>query len=169
MAESIQHKLSRVRPPRVHITYDVEIGNAILIKELPFVMGVLADLSGQSEKELPKLKDRKFVYIDRDNFNEVLNSYEPRIAVQVKDTMTDKEEARLNVELKFNHMEDFEPLNIIQKVPALNDLYQGRIRLNDLLASLEGNDALEDMLTEILTDADTRKSLKAELAKVTEK
>lgn len=163
MSESIQHKLSRVRPPRVHITYDVEIGDAIIMKELPFVMGILADLSGQSEQPLPKLKDRKFVFIDRDNFNDVLKSTAPRVAIRVKDALAEDENAFTNVDLHFNALEDFEPLRIIHQIPSLNALYASRIRLNDLLAALEGNDALEEQLTQILTDEEVRNILKAEI------
>lgn len=165
MSESIQHKLSRVRPPRVHITYDVQIGNAIIMKELPFVMGILADLSGHSEKELPKLKDRKFVYIDRDNFNDIMKSYAPRVTVRVKDKLSTAEEAMTNVDMTFNNIEDFNPRNIIEQVPALKALYESRVRMNDILASLEGNDALEEMLTTLLTDANARKAIKDELSK----
>lgn len=169
MPESIQHKLSRVRPPRVHITYDVEIGNAIVMKELPFVMGVLADLSGQSEKELPKLVDRKFVFIDRDNFNKVMESYAPRVSVRVKNTISGKKDDFTNVSLNFSHIDDFEPLKIIHAVPTLKGLFETRTQLNDLLAALEGNDELEEMLTQLLTSAELRKSIKAEAKKLATK
>ncbi|MEQ9209404.1 MAG: type VI secretion system contractile sheath small subunit, partial [Pseudomonadales bacterium] len=108
MSESVQHKLGRVRPPRVQITYDVEIGNAILMKELPFVVGIMADLSGKPEEALPKVRDRKFVEIDRDNFNDILGSVNPRIAYRVANRLTEGDEDAeagdmLNVELKFSH------------------------------------------------------------------
>ena len=169
MAESIQHKLSRVRPPRVHITYDVEIGNAIVMKELPFVMGVMADLSGQSKVTRPKLKDRKFIYIDRDNFNDIMKSFAPRVAVQVKNTLSGSDSAKANVELTFNDIEDFNPRNIIDNVPGLKKLYESRVRMNDILAALEGNDELEEMLAALLTDSSARKSLKSELSKLDSK
>ena len=106
--ESTQHKLDRVRSPRVHITYDVEIGDAIEMKELPFVIGVLADLSGKPEEPLPRLKDRKFVEIDRDNFNEVLKGMKPRLAFQVDNSLAD-DDTKLGVELRFQNMDDFSP------------------------------------------------------------
>src|SRR3990172_10136732 len=98
--ESIQHRLDRVRPPRVHITYDVEVGGAIEMKELPFVVGVLADLSGKPEETLPRLKDRKLVEIDRDNFNAVLKGTKPRLAYRVDNRLTG-DDTKLNVELRF--------------------------------------------------------------------
>src|SRR5919112_3017687 len=104
--ESIQSKLGRVRPPRVHITYDVEVGDAIQLKELPFVVGVLADLSGKPDEPLPRLKDRKFVEIDRDNFNKVLAGMKPRLAFPV-DNKLQNDGTKINVELKFSHIDDF--------------------------------------------------------------
>lgn len=151
MPESTQHKLDRIRPPRVQITYDVEIGGAIQKKELPLVMGILADLSGKPEEALPKLKDRKFVEIDRDNFNAILKSIAPRVTMQV-DNKLSKEGGKTNIELKFQHIDDFSPLNIVQQVPALNELFKARQRLNDLLAKLDGNDKLDNMLRELKDD-----------------
>lgn len=151
MPESTQHKLDRIRPPRVQITYDVEIGGAIQKKELPLVMGILADLSGKPEEALPKLKDRKFVEIDRDNFNAILKSIAPRVTMQV-DNKLSKEGGKSNIELKFQHIDDFSPLNIVQQVPALNELFKARQRLNDLLAKLDGNDKLDNMLRELKDD-----------------
>lgn len=151
MPESTQHKLDRIRPPRVQITYDVEIGGAIQKKELPLVMGILADLSGKPEEALPKLKDRKFVEIDRDNFNAILKSIMPRVTMQV-DNKLSKEGGKTNIELKFQHIDDFSPLNIVQQVPALNELFKARQRLNDLLAKLDGNDKLDNMLRELKDD-----------------
>src|SRR5271163_3419574 len=117
MAESTQHKLDRVRRPRVQITYDVEVGGAIQKKELPLVVGVLADLSGKPSQPLPKLKDRKFVEIDRDNFNAVMAASTPRLAYQVPNKLT-KAGGFVNAELKFSSMEDFEPQNLVKQVPA---------------------------------------------------
>lgn len=151
MPESTQHKLDRIRPPRVQITYDVETGGAIQKKELPLVMGILADLSGKPENPLPKLKDRKFVEIDRDNFNAILKSIAPRTTMQV-DNKLSKEGGKTNIELKFQSIDDFSPLNIVQQVPALNDLFKARQRLNDLLAKLDGNDKLDNMLRELKDD-----------------
>src|SRR5262249_51038508 len=113
--ESLQHKLDRIRRPRVHITYDVEIGGAIELKEPPFVVGVLADLSGKPEEPLPRLKDRKFVEIDRDNFNKVLAATKPRLAYQVDNTLQD-DESKLFVELRFNDIDDFAPDQVVKQV-----------------------------------------------------
>lgn len=133
MSESTQHKLDRVRPPRVQITYDVEIGDAVEMKELPFVMGVMADLSGMPAEELPKIKDRKFVEIDNGNINEIMSSIKPRLALRVDNKLTN-DESQLSAELFFNNMEDFEPLNVVKQIPALAKLYEARSLLKDLLA-----------------------------------
>jgi type VI secretion system protein ImpB len=160
MPESTQHKLDRIRPPRVQITYDVEIGGAIQKKELPLVMGILADLSGKPEEALPKLKDRKFVEIDRDNFNDILKSITPRMTAQV-DNKLSKDGGKMNVELKFRHMEDFSPLNIVKQVEALRKLFESRQKLNDLLAKLDGNDTLDGMLQTVTGNPEELKQLKA--------
>ena len=160
MPESTQHKLDRIRPPRVQITYDVEIGGAIQKKELPLVMGILADLSGKPEEALPKLKDRKFVEIDRDNFNDILKSITPRVTMQV-DNKLSKDGGKTNIELKFRHMDDFSPLNIVKQVEALRKLFESRQKLNDLLAKLDGNDTLDHMLQTVTGNADEMKQLKA--------
>lgn len=164
MAESTQKKLSRIRPPRVQITYDVEIGDAIQMKELPFVGGILADLSGKPEEPLPKVKDRKFVEIDRDNFNEVLASYAPRLAFQVDNKLT-AEGGKLNVELKFNHMDDFDPVSVLKQVKPLAKLYDARQRLTDLLTKLDGNDELDGLLREVAENTDKLSELKSLTAK----
>ena len=119
MPESTQKKLSRIRPPRVQITYDVEIGDAIQMKELPFVAGIMADLSGKPAEALPKLKDRKFVEIDRDNFNDVLASCAPRLALSVDNRLA-KDDSKLNVELKFRSIDDFNPAAVVQQIEPLN-------------------------------------------------
>ncbi|SRR5579859_332693 len=159
MPESTQHKLDRIRPPRVQITYDVEIGGAIQKKELPLVMGILADLSGKPEEALPKLKDRKFVEIDRDNFNDILKSITPRMTAQV-DNKLSKDGGKTNIELKFRHMDDFSPLNIVMQNEALRKLFESRQKLNDLLAKLDGNDKLDNMLQTVTGNADEMKQLK---------
>jgi type VI secretion system protein ImpB len=160
MPESTQHKLDRVRPPRVQITYDVEIGGAIQKKELPLVMGILADLSGKPEQALPKLKDRKFVEIDRDNFNDILKSVAPRVVCSV-DNKLSKDGGKTSVELKFQHMDDFSPLNVVKQVEALRKLFEARQRLNDLLAKLDGNDTLDSMLQNVVGNTEEMKQLKA--------
>ncbi len=162
MAESTQHKLDRVRPPRVQITYDVEIGNAIEMKELPFVVGIMADLSGMVTDPLPKVKDRKFAEIDRDNFNEIMASIKPRLALRVANKLaTDSSET--SIELFFQSIDDFTPLNIVKQVPALTELYQSRTLLKDLLTKLDGNDALEELLAAVMTDSAKKDALSKEL------
>src|SRR5215472_7435790 len=106
--ESVQKKLGRIRPPRVHITYDVETGGAIEKREIPFVVGVMADLSGQPEKPLPALKDRKFVEIDKDTFDRVMGQINPRLVFKV-DNRLSEDDTRLGVELRFRGMDDFQP------------------------------------------------------------
>jgi type VI secretion system protein ImpB len=159
MPESLQHKLDRVRPPRVQITYDVEIGGAILKKELPLVVGVLADLSGNPEQPLPKLRQRKFVEIDRDNFNEVLAAAAPRVTLRVDNKLTKDSNSKVNVELKFHEIDDFSPLNVMLQVEPLRKLFEARQKLTDLLGKLDGNDALDSMLQEIVANTDALKQL----------
>ena len=151
--ESTQQKLSRVRPPRVQITYDVEIGDAIETKELPFVLGVLGDYSGQPKTELPKLKERKFVAVDRDNFDEALKGMAPRLTLQVDNTLKG-DDSRLSVELNFNKLEDFEPQRIVGQVDPLRQLLEIRTRLSDLRNKIIGNDKLEALLDEIVRDSE---------------
>lgn len=163
MAESLQHKLDRVRRPRVQITYDVETGGAQEIKELPFVVGVMADLSGQP-KDAPKpLKERKFVPIDRDNFNQVLEKSAPRVALQVPNTLSEEKDSMLNVELNFKSLDDFEPAAVANQVPALKQLLDMRDQLNQLLGKMEGNDKLAELLGDILNNNDQAKELAGEL------
>jgi type VI secretion system protein ImpB len=151
--ESTQHKLDRVRPPRVHITYDVEIGDAIELKELPFVVGVLADLSGKPDEALPRLRDRKFVDIDRDNFNDVLKGMKPRLAYKVDNKLTN-DESKMGVELRFNNLDDFEPERVVNQVEPLRKLLDVRKQLSDLLAKTDGNDKLNDRLQEIISNTE---------------
>ena len=161
MAESIQHKLDRVRAPRVHITYDVEIGDAIEMKEIPFVVGVLADLSGKPDKPLPKMKDRKFVEIDRDNFDKVLEGMKPRLAYRVDNKLTG-DDTKMAVEMRFSSMEDFHPERIADQVDPLRKLVETRRRLSDLLSKLDGNDRLEELLQDVLTSTDKVQQLAKE-------
>jgi type VI secretion system protein ImpB len=163
MAESIQHKLDRVRPPRVQLTYDVETGGAIQMKELPFVMGILADLSGKPVDAPPLVRDRKFVEIDRDSFNDVMSSIRPRLAYSVDNKLTN-DGSMLGVELFFNSMDDFSPVNVVKQIPALAKLYEARVRLNDLLAKLDGNDDLDRLLNDVIANTDTRTALLKDLA-----
>ena len=168
MPESTQHLLSRVRPPRVQITYDVEIGDAIEKKELPFVAGILADLSGTPENPLPPVRDRKFVEIDRDNFNDVLASIEPRLALRVPNRLERDSTESLSVELRFKHIDDFGPVEVIKQVAALRKLYEGRQRLRDLLTKLDGNDDLAALLNQVIANATDREALKQQIAGPTE-
>jgi len=160
MPESLQHKLDRVRPPRVQITYDVETAGAIQKKELPFVVGILADLCGRPANAPPPMKERKFVEIDRDNFNDVLASISPRLALQV-DNKLSKDGGKQNVALTFRNIDDFGPLNVIQQVDSLRKLYEIRQRLSDLLTKLDGNEKLDALLTQVGRDADGLKKVRA--------
>jgi type VI secretion system protein ImpB len=156
--ESLQHKLDRVRAPRVQITYDVEIGDAIEMKEIPFVLGVLADLSGKPDEPLPKLKDRKFTEIDRDNFNNVLEGMKPRLAFKVDNKLTG-DDTKLAVELRFKSMDDFRPENVVTQIEPLRKLLDARQRLSGLLGKLDGNDKLDDLLQKVIADTDSLKKL----------
>lgn len=158
MAESTQHKLDRVRPPRVQITYDVEIGDAFQKKELPFVMGVISDLAGKPAEAPAPMKERKFVQIDRDNFNDVMKSVGPRLAFQVDNQLTD-EDSKFNVELNFESMDDFDPVAVVQQVEPLRKLFEARQRLSDLRAKLDGNDDLDRLLREIVENTDGLKEI----------
>ena len=156
--ESIQQKISRIRPPRVQITYDVETGGAIEMKELPFVVGVLGDFSGKPEEALPAIKNRKFVEIDLDNFDQVLAGMKPRLAYSIDNKLQD-DGSKLGVELKFNKMEDFEPDNLVQQVEPLRKLVEARQKLSDLLSKMDGNEKLENILNDVLADASKQKEL----------
>ncbi|MDR3030897.1 MAG: type VI secretion system contractile sheath small subunit [Holosporales bacterium] len=162
MAESRQHTLDRIRKPRVHITYDVEVGSAIEKKELPFIVGVLADLSGNPENPLPKMKNRKFVEIDRDNFLEVMGIINPRLVIRVQNRLSD-ENPEISVELLFKSMADLEPQNIAKNIPSLARLYKKRNNLKNLIAKMDGNDQLEALLTQIMKNNDNLQKLKKEL------
>ncbi len=159
--ESIHKKLGRVRPPRVQITYEVETGGAIQMKELPFVVGVLADLSGKPEEPLPRLRDRKFVEIDRDNFDAVMKGMKPHLAVRVDNKLTN-DDTKLGVELRFGSMEDFEPENVARQVEPLRKLLESRIQLKALLAKTDGNERLAERLQEIIGNTELLQRLGAD-------
>ena len=164
MPESVHRKLERVRPPRVHITSDVETGDAIQMKELPFVMGVLADFSGQPVDPLPRLRDRKFVEVTPDNFDDVLKRMAPHLTFKVQNKLTDAPDAgKLGVELKFDSLDDFSPDRIAQQVEPLKKLLELRQQLADLRGSLQGNDKLEEILQNTLTDEARMGKLKEEI------
>lgn len=160
--ESTQHVLDRVRSPRVHITYDVEIGDAIQMKELPFVVGIMADLSGMQEDPLPKLKFRKFTEIDRDNFNDIMTALAPRLAFEVKNQLGGDKDT-LGVELVFKTIDDFNPVNLLKQVPPLNDLYSARTKMHDLVTKLEGNDPLQELLKSLVDTPDLQTQLKQQI------
>ncbi|HZZ11759.1 MAG TPA: type VI secretion system contractile sheath small subunit [Paraburkholderia sp.] len=160
MSNSLQKWVGRNRPPRVQITYDVELGGAIEKRELPMVVGLMADLSGHPAKALPKLKERRFVDIDRDNFDEIMGKIEPRLELSVPDTM--KGEGNLKVELKFQEFADFHPESLVRQVPRLARLLEARQQLRDLLAKLDGNDELDSMLERIVQNSEELKKLKSQ-------
>lgn len=160
--ESVQQKISRIRPPRVQITYDVETGGAIEMKELPFIVGVMGDYVGKPDEALPPLKNRKFVEIDRDNFDQVLGGMKPRLAYTV-DNKLQEDGSKVGVELKFNKLDDFEPDSIVQQVEPLRKLVEARRKLNDLMSKMDGNDKLEEMLNDVMANADKQKELSESL------
>lgn len=160
MSNSLQKWVGRNRPPRVQITYDVEIGDAVEKRELPLVVGLLADLSGQPATPQPKLKERRFVEIDRDNFDEIMGKVAPRLDLSVPDTM--KGEGNLKVELKFNQFSDFHPESIVRQVPRLAKLLEARQQLRDLLGKLDGNDELDSILERIVQNSEELKKVQNE-------
>lgn len=159
--ESLQHKIDRVRAPRVHITYDVEIGGASENKEIPFVVGVLADLSGKPDEPLPRMKERKFVEIDRDNFNKVLAAMKPRVAFRVDNKLSD-DDSKLAVDLRFSSLDDFTPEQVVQQIDPLRKLVETRRRLSDLLNKLDGNDRLDELLQEAISSTEGLQRLGAQ-------
>jgi len=162
--ESTQHKLDRVRPPRVQITYDVEIGDAIELKELPFVLGVLGDFTGQPTEPLARLKDRKFVEVNPDNFDQVLESMKPHLAFSVENKLSEDPNAgNLKVDLHFKNMDDFGPENVARQVKPLRELLELRTRLMDLRGSLQGNDKLDELLREAVGDESKLAQLRKEM------
>jgi len=162
--ESTQHKLDRVRSPRVQITYDVELGGAIEVKELPFVVGVLGDFTGQPEQPLPRLKDRKFVEVNPDNFDTVLEGMKPHLSFSVENKLSEESDApNLKVDLHFKSMQDFEPENVARQVKPLKELLDLRTRLADLRGNLQGNDKLDELLLETVGNTEKLEKLKREV------
>ena len=161
---STQHKLDRVRPPRVHVTYDGEVGDAIELKELPFVMGVLGDFTGQPTEPLPRLRDRKFVEVNPDNFDSVLEGMKPHLSFSVENKLSEDSNApQLKVDLHFKSMDDFEPENVAKQVKPLKELMDLRTKLSDLRGSLQGNDKLEELLLDAVGDKNKLDKLKKEM------
>jgi len=162
MADSIHDKLKRVRKPRVHITYDVETNGAVQEKELPFVMGVMGDYSGDNTENKKALKDRKFSQVDRDNFNEVMNNVNPQLNMKVENTL-EADGSEMSVNMDFKNMDDFEPQNIVDKVDPLKKLMETRNKLRDLLTKADRSEELESLLEEVLSSTDALESLQGEL------
>ena len=162
MSDSIHDKLKRVRKPRVHITYDVETGGAEVKKELPFVVGVMGDYSGDNTENKKPLRDRKFVQMDRDNLNESLAKIAPTLNLKVDNMLTD-EDSQLSVDLAFNSMEDFEPQNIVEQVEPLKKLLDARNKLRDLMSKADRSEELESILEEVLQNTNQITSLNDQL------
>jgi type VI secretion system protein ImpB len=156
--ESIQKRLEKVRPPRVQLTYDVEKGDAIEQKEIPFVVGVLGDFTGQPEQPLPRLKERRFVNVDLDNFDEVMEGMAPRAAFRVPNRLGDQG-GEFAVEMKFNSIDDFRPEAVVQQVEPLRQLLEARSKLADLRNKVAGNEKLEDLLNDVLANTEQLKQL----------
>lgn len=159
--DSTQKKLSRVRPPRVQITYDVEVGDSIETKELPFVLGVMGDYSGNRKEPLEKLKDRKFVQIDKESFDDVLKGMAPRLTLQVENKLRD-DDSKMPVELNFEKLEDFEPGRVVDQVEPLKQLLEIRNKLSDLRNKVIGNEKLEELLDDVVRDTEKLKSIASE-------
>ena len=164
MPDSYQDRLKRVRPPRVKIDYKVETEGAEPITELPFIVGVMSDLSGMPPEGAKKpMKQRKFVEIDRDNFNDVLASCAPRLAFRVDNKLAN-DDSKLSVELHFKNIDDFNPAEVVKQIEPLRKLFEARQRLMDLLAKLDGNDKLDALLRDIAENPESQKSLKDQTA-----
>lgn len=164
MADSTQKKLERVRPPRIQISYEVETGGAMEMKELPFLMGVLGDFTGQPTEPLAKLKDRKFVEVTPDNFDDVLASMKPHLAFTVENKLSDEPDApKLGVDLNFRSLDDFSPDAVARQVKPLKELLDLRTQLSDLRGSLQTNEKLDEVLQATLGDAEKMNKLRSEL------
>jgi len=162
--QSIHDKLKRVRPPRVHITYDVEVGEAKEVKEIPFVMGVMADLSGQPESPLPRLKDRKFVDLNPDNFDSVVEAAKPHLSFAVENKLSEDPNAgQLKVDLRFKSLQDFDPEQVARQVRPLRELLELRTKLADLRGTLQTNEKLDELLQEVISSTDKLEKLRGEL------
>jgi len=162
MAESIHEKLKRVRKPRVHITYEVETEGAEILRELPFVVGIMGDFSGDPTQQLKPLSERKFIQIDRDNFNEVMARMTPGLNIRVDNKLAD-DGSQMAVSLQFDSIEDFEPARVAEQVPALKALLETRNKLRDLMSKVDRSEQLESLLEQILTNENELKSLSGQL------
>jgi type VI secretion system protein ImpB len=148
---SIQQKLARVRKPRVHITYDVETEGAAIVRELPFVVGVMGDYAGDPTEPIKPLAERKFTQIDRDNFNDVMSRIAPGLKLKVDNTLAG-DGSQMAVDLKFKSMDDFDPVKVAQQVPALKAMLETRARLRDLMSKADLSEELEGLLEQVLQD-----------------
>jgi type VI secretion system protein ImpB len=162
MSSSIHDKLNRVRKPRVHITYDVETEGAEIQRELPFVVGIMGDFSGDPTTALKPLQDRKFTQIDRDNFNDVMANMAPGLKLKVYNTLA-ADGTQMAVDLKFSSMDDFDPVNVVKQVPALAALLETRQKLRDLMSKADRSQELETLLEQVLRSEEELKSLSGEL------
>lgn len=169
MSDSLQKKLNRVRKPRVHITYDVETNGAQVRKELPFVVGVMGDYSGDNTANRKALRDRKFVQIDRDNFNEIMSKIAPTLDLKVDDALSGEADKQLALSLAFNSMEDFEPENIVRQIEPLRKLMEARNKLRDLMSKADRSEELESLLEQVLQNTESMDSLSKELGSGEEK
>ncbi len=160
--DSIHDKLSRVRKPRVHITYDVETEGAMVKKELPFVVGVMGDFSGNNSDNPKPLKDRRFIQIDRDNFDDVLRRMNPKLKLKVDNKLSD-DDSQMGVELEFNSMDDFQPAAVVNQVEPLRELMETRNKLRDLMTKVDRSEELEELLERVLNNSDDLQKLNADL------
>jgi type VI secretion system protein ImpB len=162
MSGSVHQKLARVRKPRVHITYEVETEGAAVERELPFVVGVMGDFAGDPTEPLKPLAERKFVQIDRDNFNDVMARIQPGLNIKVDNTLAG-DGSQMAVNLKFRSIEDFEPAKVAEQVPALKALMDTRAKLRDLMSKVDRSEELEGLLEEVLQDKDKLAALSSQL------
>jgi type VI secretion system protein ImpB len=162
MSGSVHSKLNRVRKPRVHITYEVETDGAQIVRELPFVVGVMGDFSGDPTQPLRPMTDRKFTQIDRDNFNDVMARMAPGLNIKVENTLAD-DGSEMALNLKFSSMDDFDPARVVDQVPALKSLLETRNKLRDLMSKADRSDELEGLLEKVLQNNEELKSLSSQL------
>lgn len=162
MSDSIHDKLKRVRKPRVHITYDLETNGAVVEKEIPFVMGVMGDYSGDNTEGKKSLKERKFSQIDRDNFSEVMSKVNPQLRMKVENLL-EGDGSEMSVNLDFKNMDDFEPHRIVEQLEPLKKLMDTRNKLRDLLTKADRSEELESILEDVLSNTNALSSLSSEL------
>jgi len=163
MSDSVHDKLKRVRKPRVHITYDVETNGAMETKEIPYVVGVLGDFSGDSDVAKKAMKERRFIDLKKDKFDQVMARLEPGVKMKVEDVLSGEEGKEFAVDLKFRSMEDFEPDKVVEQVEPLRNLMETRNKLRDLMAKADGSEELESLLEEILNDEGKLGELQSQL------